>query len=162
MDALRITVGMAHTEIIYTKDQGPVLIEMNGRWHLTNFGPLVDRCVGYNAVDAMVDVYTDPAAFEALPSEPERLRESGRVVHLVSYVSGKLKRIHHMEQISALESVQDIHFFPKFVVGEDIPATVDISTDAGYVHLIHSDPDVVESDYQTIVDLMPTMLEVEA
>jgi hypothetical protein len=35
--------------------EGPVIVEVNGRWHATNFGPLVDECLGgtqHNALDA--------------------------------------------------------------------------------------------------------------
>lgn len=52
-------IGTAHVEVMLTQD-GPRLIEYNGRWHLTDFRQLCDDCVGYNAIDATVDAYLDP------------------------------------------------------------------------------------------------------
>lgn len=163
LDALKIEIGAAHTEIMLTPDRGPVLIEMNGRWQLTNFAPMMDRCIGYNAVDALADAYVDPQSFQALPAEPTQQRAVAKVVHLVSYVSGILVAIHHLEEISSLRSVTDVHLFPKFShLGEQVEPTIDISTDAGYVHLIHEDPCVVENDYEAIVSMMPTMFEISS
>lgn len=77
----------------------PFLVEVNTRWHLTDFAPLTDACVGYNAVEETLSAYLDPARFEALPRDPPTGLGSkyGMVVHLVSYVSGKLKGIEHEE-----------------------------------------------------------------
>jgi hypothetical protein len=36
-----------------------VLYKLDGRWHLTDFGPLCNDCIGYNAVDATIDAYLD-------------------------------------------------------------------------------------------------------
>eukprot|EP00953_Heterococcus_sp_UTEX-ZZ885_P025290 13748-Heterococcus_DN1.PRE.3 len=35
-----------------------------GRWHLTDFGPLCNDCIGYNAVDATIDAYLDHDAID--------------------------------------------------------------------------------------------------
>ena len=58
LDALGVKIGAAHIEIMQTK-KGPMLIEYNGRWHLTDFKPLCDECIGYNALDATLDAYLD-------------------------------------------------------------------------------------------------------
>lgn len=77
----------------------PTLVEVNTRWHLTDFGPLTDACVGYNAVEETLSAYLDPERFEALPRVPPTGEDSryGRVVHLVSFVEGPLERIMHEE-----------------------------------------------------------------
>lgn len=77
----------------------PTLVEVNTRWHLTDFGPLTDACVGYNAVEETLAAYLDPERFDALPLVPPTGEESryGRVVHLVSFVEGPLKQIVHQE-----------------------------------------------------------------
>lgn len=80
----------------------PVLVEVNTRWHLTDFGPLTDACVGYNAVEETLSAYLDPGRFDALPRVPPTGEEEsryGRIVHLVSFVEGPLQRIMHEEVI---------------------------------------------------------------
>lgn len=80
----------------------PTLVEVNTRWHLTDFAPLTDACVGYNAVDETLSAYLDQGRFDALPRVPpvgEGARY-GRVVHLVSYVEGPLEEIRHEEVTS--------------------------------------------------------------
>lgn len=77
----------------------PTLIEVNTRWHLTDFAPLTDACVGYNAVEETLSAYLDPGRFDSLPRLPPTGRDTrhGRVVHLVSHVEGELKEIYHEE-----------------------------------------------------------------
>jgi len=41
-----------------------------------------------------------------------------------------------------------------------VTPTVDIRSDAGWIHLINDDPSQLQSDYETIVNLMPTMFRV--
>lgn len=84
----------------------PTLIEVNTRWHLTDFAPLTDACVGYNAVEETLSAYLDPGRFDSLPRLPPAGRGSrhGRVVHLVSFVEGELKGIHH-EEVRSKEAV---------------------------------------------------------
>lgn len=77
----------------------PTLVEVNTRWHLTDFAPLTDACVGYNAVEETLSAYLDPERFGGLPKIPPAGEGSryGRVVHLVSYVEGRLEEILHEE-----------------------------------------------------------------
>ena len=77
----------------------PTLIEVNTRWHLTDFAPLTDACVGYNAVEETLSAYLDPGRFASLPRLPPAGPDypHGGVVHLVSHVEGPLQRIHHEE-----------------------------------------------------------------
>lgn len=82
-----------------TKRGTPFLVEVNTRWHLTDFAPITDSCVGYNAVDETLSAYVNPERFDSLPRDPPTGAWSrhGRVVHLVSYVAGKLEAIRHEE-----------------------------------------------------------------
>lgn len=78
----------------------PTLVEVNTRWHLTDFAPLTDACVGYNAVEETLSAYLDPERFRRLPRVPPAPGKGsryGRVVHLVSYVEGQLEEIRHQE-----------------------------------------------------------------
>lgn len=72
-----------------------------------------------------------------------------------------MKAHRHVAAIEALESVREFEIYASFDVGEMVTPTVDIRTDAGYVLLVHEDPEVVQRDYQRISELQPEILEVE-
>ncbi|CAM9221152.1 unnamed protein product [Ectocarpus sp. 8 AP-2014] len=176
LDALGITFGPTHTEIMMVGAHGgddgttspgegtPTLVEVNTRWHLTDFAPLTDACIGYNAVEETLAAYLDPGRFDALPRVPPTGKDSryGRVVHLVSYVEGALERIFHEEEIRSLESFAgiDVYADPKNGGSGHVKKTIDIRSDAGWVRLVHDDEEVVERDYRRMVELMPTMYKV--
>ncbi|CAM9760437.1 unnamed protein product, partial [Ectocarpus fasciculatus] len=176
LDALGITFGPTHTEIMMVGADGgddgttspgegtPTLVEVNTRWHLTDFAPLTDACVGYNAVEETLAAYLDPERFDALPRVPPTGQDSryGRVVHLVSYVEGPLEGIFHEEEIRNLESFAgiDVYADPKNGGSGHVKKTIDIRSDAGWVRLVHDKEEVVERDYRRVVELMPTMYKV--
>ncbi len=85
----------------------------------------------------------------------------GRVVHLVCFGRGRVRAHRHLATIEALESVKELDIYAGFDVGEVVTPTVDIRSDAGYVLLVHDDPEVVERDYQTIATLQPEIIHVE-
>lgn len=160
LDALGVAYGAAHMEVMLTKE-GPVLIEYNGRWHLTDFGPLCNECVGYNAVDATVDAYVDPEAFHVLPDEPTALLKHGCVVHFVSYTEGPVQSVNYLDEIKQLESYRSHSIYDRFVVGRECVRTIDIRSDAGWVRLCHEDPNIVQKDYERIKSMMPSMFTTE-
>lgn len=62
------------------------------RWHSANFHEICQRCCGYDAISATLDAYFDPEKFLKLPERPPvRLKERGKIVHLISSVEGFLK-----------------------------------------------------------------------
>ncbi|CAM9125023.1 unnamed protein product [Laminaria digitata] len=176
LDALGVKFGPTHTEVIMvdTNSGGdgngsparptPTLVEVNTRWHLTDFGPLTDACVGYNAVEETLSAYLDPERFEALPRVPPTGEDSryGRVVHLVSFVEGSLEQILHEEEIRNMESFYGIDVYQDPARGGSgyVKKTIDIRSDAGWVRLVHDRAEVVERDYRRVVELMPTMYKI--
>ncbi|CAM9458146.1 unnamed protein product, partial [Hapterophycus canaliculatus] len=180
LDALGVKFGPTHTEVMMVNagdgargsgnrspaEGTPTLVEVNTRWHLTDFAPLTDACIGYNAVEETLSAYLDPGRFDALPRVPPTGKGSryGRVVHLVSYVEGPLERVLHEEEIRGLESFAgiDVYADPKNGGSGHVKRTIDIRSDAGWVRLVHDREDVVERDYRRVVELMPTMFRVSA
>eukprot|EP00752_Nemacystus_decipiens_P001229 g1228.t1 len=178
LDALGVKFGPTHTEVMMVApaDDGggsekdlrgagtPTLVEVNTRWHLTDFAPLTDACVGYNAVEETLSAYLDPKRFDGLPRVPPAGKGSryGRVVHLVSYVEGQLEEVRHEEEIRNLESFAgiDVYADPKNGGSGHVKKTIDIRSDAGWVRLVHDSEEVVERDYRRVVELMPTMYRV--
>lgn len=68
LDALGIRNGPAHGEVKFCRGS-PVLIEVGSRCHGGEgaWVPIANKCVGYNQVDAAIDSYLDPEAFNKLP-----------------------------------------------------------------------------------------------
>lgn len=84
--ALGVNWGPTHTEVIMAPAAGrdgvlpgeattPVIVECNCRWHLCKFGPVTSSCLGADAVDATLDAFVDPEAWQQLPAMPEKVRE---------------------------------------------------------------------------------------
>ena len=155
----RLALGPAHVELKLTPRRGPVLVEVNaGRFNGVDFRLLADVCCGYNAYECVLDAYLDEKAWDALPSAPPReLRGSGRLVKLVSTVEGRLARDVEPPELASL-----VRFEPKpAAASEWAQLTVDNNSGAGYAWLLHSDPAVVERDFQELLRLQPGLLVVE-
>ena len=55
-----------------------------------------------------------------------------------------------------------MEIFPDYSIGEKIYPTTDIKTDAGYIHLIHENKEILEEDTKFIIEhLMPNMFIVK-
>ena len=162
LTALGVRWGQSHSEVIVTRDRGPVLVEVNCRQHNMDFAPLTMLCIGYSAWEMTLDAFLEnDKVWETIPKLPQ-LRNAGCMVHLVNYATGKLSGVNHLEDIEKLESILDMEIYPRyFTPGAEIVPTTDIRTDAGWVQLASDDAQQVEQDYRKIVEWMPTMFEVE-
>lgn len=158
LDAIGYRQGPAHSEVRMTA-RGPVLLEVNCRWHDTDFSALCQECVGYEAHTLSADAYLAPERVAALPAVAE-LRRDGRIVHLVCYQEGEVVDINHLEEIAAMESVRRVKVHEEFHPGETISPTIDIRTDAGFVMMAHEDPGVVDADYERILELQKSLFRV--
>lgn len=83
LDALEIRHGPAHAEVKLVRkpngeDLEPCLVEIGARCHggEGSYLPIVNRCLGYNHVDAALDSYFDADAFEALPDRVRFLQST--------------------------------------------------------------------------------------
>lgn len=100
-------------------------------------------------------------AFDKLPPQPAALRQAGRVVHLVCHARGKVRRVHHLAAIRALRSFRALDVYSAFSEGNEVEPTIDIRSDAGWIHLSHTHAAVVDEDYKAVVAYMLSMFEVE-
>lgn len=177
LEALGVCWGLSHVEVIVgTSITGKIqirLVEVNCRQHNTDFMPLTNACVGYNALDLVLAAYLSDAesnnddsrgpqwdSFPALPTT----HACGAIIHFVSHVEGKISRIRFdvLEEIEDLPSVMDLHVYQQFLeVGNPIQKTVDIRSDTGWAHIMNDDEDEFRRDKARIVDLMKDMFEVE-
>eukprot|EP00590_Aulacoseira_subarctica_P008842 CAMPEP_0172429480 /NCGR_PEP_ID=MMETSP1064-20121228/50573_1 /TAXON_ID=202472 /ORGANISM="Aulacoseira subarctica , Strain CCAP 1002/5" /LENGTH=472 /DNA_ID=CAMNT_0013174897 /DNA_START=118 /DNA_END=1536 /DNA_ORIENTATION=- len=173
LNALNVQWGMSHTEVKVVTEQMNnkrhcQLIEVNCRQHNTDFAPMANICIGYNALDMLLAAYLDPPTYTSGEEEEEvlswddipvypTLRFQGTIVHLVCYSSGIVNEIQHMETIQELASFVTMEIYPKFLPSSLVEKTIDIRSDAGWIHLINSDENQLQQDYDTITSLMPTM-----
>ncbi|CAB9507584.1 acetyl-CoA carboxylase biotin carboxylase [Seminavis robusta] len=169
LDALGYKWGLSHTEVIVTA-HGPRLVEVNTRQHNMDFAPLTMSCTGYNAFDMLLAAYLGDEPPETYPLESANmrlewdtlptlpsLRMHGAMVHLVSFVGGKLTTVngHHLNDIHNMESTLEMEVYPEFLeLGSEIAKTTDIRSDAGWVQIVNEDPDALKRDYDRIVQLM--------
>ena len=181
LDALGVRWGLSHVEVIAeTRADGTVrtrLVEVNCRQHNTDFVPLVNAVVGYNALDVVVAAHLEDGdageddgfgtpqvvRWDDVPTLPST-RAHGAIVHLVSHVEGRISGINFdvLAEMESLPSVVDMHVYPQFMeVGNEIERTVDIRTDSGWIHLLSPDGDEFEADYGRIVELQRGMFDVE-
>ena len=80
--------GPGHAEVKFVNGE-PCLIEIGSRCHggEGSYESIVNKCVGYNQIDATLDSYFDEAAFNALP---ERVRCSEITHSGVYFATDKL------------------------------------------------------------------------
>ena len=172
LDALGVRWGMTHNEVIVTKD-GPRLVEVNCRQHNMDFIPITMGCFGYNAFDMLLAAYLgdlppiDDGAprlrWDLLPHIPAK-RMNGQMVHLSSFVSGRLRSVNEeaLMEIQQMESVVDLEVYGYFLQpGNPIRKTVDIRTDCGWVQMVHPDSQIFQRDFNRIIELMPTIFDME-
>jgi hypothetical protein len=180
LTALDIEWGITHSEVILTTDANgelaPRLVEVNCRQHNMHFLPLVMGGIGYNLFDMLLAAYLGGDAIREVDDKEEKLdwdllpdipttRRNAAMIHLVNTQSGTLAQINEpaLYEIQGMGSVWDLEVYRHFLeAGEEIRPTVDIKTDAGWVQLLHPDKETFEQDYQRIVELMPTLFEVES
>jgi len=175
LNALQVRFGLTHTEIKVDDQTGIAkLIEVNCRQHNIDLVPLTTMCIGYNALDMLVSAYFDKVVEPLLTPEQDpmlvnwndlptlpTLQAHGAVVHLVCSVSGRVTSHQHFDEIENLDSFVAMDIYDNFSVGQIVSPTIDIKTDAGWVHLVNDDPVQFDQDYKRIVELMPHLFEVE-
>merc|ERR1711879_111308 len=150
LDALRITNGATHTEVMMT-NTGPCLVEVNCRCHgaAGSWMPLAQAMTGYTQVSACVDAFLDVNAFDRLPDvPPSPFFASGQVVMTVSFHEGLIEATPGFQQIRTLKSFLSLQ--ENLHVGDQLQKTVDLFGITGMCVLAHPDAKVLESDVAAI------------
>lgn len=179
LHALDIRWGITHSEIIVSADGSPRLVEINCRQHNMDFLLLTMGGIGYNIYDVLLAAYfgnsnNDGANdddtnkkkrldWDLIPHIPSK-RMNAAMIHLVNSKEGTLKCVNNdaLYEIEAMASVGNMEVYNKFLnVGTKIHPTIDIKTDAGWIQLVNPDAEIFNADFQRIIELMPTLFEVE-
>ncbi|KAJ1458735.1 ATP-grasp domain-containing protein [Pelagophyceae sp. CCMP2097] len=154
--------GPAHSELIMSLETVTV-VEVNARFHNANVGPLVKECCGgVTTIQAAADaVLPSDEAWDSIPVDAT-LSRAGKLVHLVCEVQGTLDTVdaHKFALLQALPTVSGLELYGTHSTpGAPLRRTVDIKTDAGWVHLV-GDKAAVENDYQQILNIQRGMFVV--
>ena len=151
LDALRITDGATHTEVMMT-ETGPCLVEVNSRCHgaAGSWMPLARAMTGYTQVDACVDAFLSAEAFRKLPDVPPPFLASGQVSMLISYHDGHVEST-EFQKVRDLQSV--VFLEENLHAGHRVEKTIDLFSLIGMCVLVHSDPSVLAKDLDAIRDM---------
>ena len=173
LDALGVRWGLSHVEVIAetSRETGKIrvrLVEVNCRQHNTNFCPLTNACIGYNALDLVLAAHLgnddgQGLHWDEIPTLPTT-RAYGAIVHFVSHVEGKISQINFdiLDEMHDLSSVMEMLVYPQFLKdGNPIHRTIDIRSDTGYAHIINNEEEAFTRDYDRLVQLQKDMFEVE-
>ncbi len=147
LDALGILHGPAHVEIKLTP-QGPCVVEVGARVSGLDLPGLTHQATGESQVEWTVDAYGDPERFLARHEEDYRIGRSVAWAGMVSSARGTLRGYRGLEEVRALESVQEVRLLVG--PGERLEPTVDDSTYPVALTLAHEVDEVLLRDLGTL------------
>jgi biotin carboxylase len=158
LSALNFRNGAVHVEIMYTKERGPVLVEVNCRLHGGN-GAWVrpaELVLGYSQLGVMMDVYLNKGKglFASIPPWPETFSGGCHQVKMRSRVCGTLEEIipSQVGRILSLASYEEHVFSVR--PGDRLLRTVDMPSVPGEVTLVHRDKARLEADYRELNNIL--------
>jgi hypothetical protein len=150
LDALGIRFGPSHIELMYTPE-GPMLIELAARLQGAIDPNAMALCTGTSHVHLSVDALVDPDGFLQQAHCGYPFRNNLYRVLLSSRRSGVLAGLPGLDCIRRLASFHDVQMWVG--PGDRVNETLDFVHCPGYLHLVHSDRNVVERDYQVVRSL---------
>lgn len=149
LDSLGIKFGAAHSELFLTKD-GWTLIETGARPHGAGFPALSSLALNLTQIDELVLSICSTESFLDRTSEEYMPLKYLKIKELISFSSGIVKSVKHIDTISNLPSYKKLKM-PD--INQEIKLTTDVYSSPGWVALSHSCADQLNADYQRIVDL---------
>lgn len=152
LDALEISHGPAHSEVMMTPE-GPRLIETGARVMGASISPdLLDECIGQNQVDWTIQAHLEPERFCREAPLPYRIRNHLLLKILISNRAGKVRDVPLLDILVQLQSAYSgdlVHL----IESSHLEKTVDFLTVPGTICLKHQNEKVVMADYQTLADM---------
>ena len=152
LDALHISVGAAHIEIMVTAD-GPVLIECGARPMGGSFPQeIVQSCLGYTQLEMSLDAYLSPDTFRNHWDYPYSLKCYALFKFFSSMRKGALEAIPGATLLAGLPSVKGGDFIA-CIENAQVERTVDLLTSPAQIYLCHEDRDIMLEDFHLIQSL---------
>ncbi|MFG2607155.1 ATP-grasp domain-containing protein [Streptomyces sp. NPDC048514] len=155
LDALGITDGPAHSELILTAD-GPVLLETGARVSGLANPAALDRCTGANQVSLTLDCYTPGA--DTLTSRPVHYPqlEQARCVNLIARREVPLDTRAIREALRKLPAFESVRF--RVAESAHTRRTVDLNSSPGAVFLVHVHQAEIDRAYKELRELEHELL----
>jgi biotin carboxylase len=136
LDALQISHGPAHMELMYRPGRGPVLVEVGARLHAGHHAVLSRDCGGDCALDMAADACLDPDGF-GRRGGPHPLRRLGSTCFLIA------PRAHLVRRSSTFDAVRARPSFHSMSITADRRPRRRI---AGFVTLVHANRRTLADD----------------
>ncbi|MFJ7282494.1 ATP-grasp domain-containing protein [Pseudomonas sp. NPDC099000] len=144
LDAFGVNVGPSFLEVMVT-DKGPMLIEWAARMMGTQELTAMTRVRGVNAINLCAACYADPDTFYSMLEKVNRSNATCEVIGMINSVSGKVIHRRWLDELSARLSFFKMIRAPE--IGDSVAPTIGISTNYGFIYLVHEDPAVTHADY---------------
>lgn len=144
LEALGIEEGPAHSEVMWSGGS-PVLIEVGARLHGGRTPLLSRQFLSRSQLDLAVDALLDPERFLAGQDRPYQLTASAAIVFLIPGRSGRLRSLPRLDEIRVLPSLREME--TGTLPADPAPRV------AGWLALIHEDPEVVTADLRRVREI---------
>lgn len=142
-DALAITEGPAHTEVILTS-QGPRLLETGARLSGLANPTALRAATGADQVGLTVQACLNPGRLSRHPRRYQRL-QAACTLNLIA----RSQRVFEVSQVSAqLNSLASFNSARwRLADGRTLMPTIDLNSSPGAVFLVHPDPERIQQDH---------------
>ena len=149
LDALHISLGPAHTEIMVTEN-GPVLIECGARVMGGGFPQEIIRsCLGYTQIELSLDAYLSPEDFKKKWDFPYVLHRYALNKLFSSDRGGLLEAIPAATILAGLPSVKGGDFID-CIENAKVERTVDMFSSPAQIFLCHENREVLLEDFHLL------------
>jgi len=147
LDALELTWGPAHTEVVRTA-AGPRLVETGARLQGSQDMSASARGTGLNLLTLAVHATVDPDLFVRIGVPAPPVTRTVRGVSLISPRDGVLAADLDWDRLRGLPSFHSLH--RAVLAGDQVRRTRDLMSRPGAVYLIADEPAEVERDHAAI------------
>lgn len=150
LDALSLSHGAAHNEIMWTK-KGPILIELNARL----MGASIDdssfiSALGYTQAQLLALAYVSPLEF--INNYAKQKYRIWKKLTEVSFLFHKDGILRDFPKKNAIENMESFHCFSGIPeIGSYVKKTEDTIGLPGYVYLLHEEKEIVENNLNEIL-----------
>jgi len=142
LDALAITEGPAHTEVILTAD-GPRLLETGARLSGLANPPALQAATGADQVGLTVEACLKPSQLCQRPRRYQRL-QAACTLNLIARGQGQFDLGQVSAQLARLGSYHSARW--RFADGRALKPTIDLNSSPGAVFMVHPQPDCIRQD----------------
>ena len=150
LNALNLSHGAAHNEIMYTK-KGPILIELNARL----MGASIDdssfmNALGYTQAQLLALAYVDPKKFiKNYVNTNYTILKNISEVSFIFHKNGILKNFCKKEEIEKMVSFYCFNGLSE--INSEVNKTEDTIGHPGFVYLLHNNKEIIDKDLNQIL-----------